>query len=141
MNCRWVFWLDPFFFLLVVDNLVLVNHEIAASEHSSQVYGDTLGRGGIGSYTLGSVGGPQHPFSGKEQCWGGGLLGFAILRYGLIFSLLAITSLALKKSCHQRAGRKPVGISHCGKGFPLVPLLPVGSLTSPLQVFDLPSVA
>lgn len=43
MNCRWVFWLDPFFLLLVFDNLVLVNHEIASGEHSYRVRGDTLG--------------------------------------------------------------------------------------------------
>lgn len=33
MNCRWIFWLGPFSLLLVLDNLVLVNHEIAAGEH------------------------------------------------------------------------------------------------------------
>lgn len=141
MNCRWVFWLDPFFFLLVVDNLVLVNHEIAASEHSSQVYGDTPGRGGIGSYTLGSVGGPQHPFAGKKRCWGWGTFGICRFEIWPYLQLVSHRSLALKKSCHQRTGRKPVEISHCGKGFPLVPLLPVRSLTSPLQMFDLPSVA
>lgn len=38
MNCRWVFWLDPVFLLLVFGNLVSLNHEIAAGEHIDWVY-------------------------------------------------------------------------------------------------------
>lgn len=84
---------------------------------------------------------PNTHLQGRSGVGGGGLLGFAVLEIWPYLQLVSHRSLALKKSCHQRTGRKPVEISHCGKGFPLVPLLPVRSLTSPLQMFDLPSVA
>ena len=54
MNCRWVFWLDPVFLLLVLDNLVSVNHEITAGEQIYSVYGAAPRLGSVGSYTLGS---------------------------------------------------------------------------------------
>lgn len=91
MNCRWVFWLDPFFLLLVLDNLVLVNHEIAASEHSSRVYGGAPGQGGVGGYAPGSAGGPQHPFAGKKQRGGGGPFGICRFEIRPYLQLLAIT--------------------------------------------------
>lgn len=72
-----------------------------------------------------------------EQCWGEHL-GFCHFDTRYYLQSVAITPLALKKSCHYRVRQKLVEISHCGKVFPPAPLLPVDSPTSAIQMFDLP---
>lgn len=62
MNCRWVFWLDPVFLLLVFGNLVSLNHEIAAGEHIDWVYRAAPRPGGGGSYIQGRGWDPWSPF-------------------------------------------------------------------------------
>lgn len=118
MNCRWVFWLDPVFLLLVLDNLVSLNHEIAAGEHIDWVYRAALRPGGGGSYTQGRGWDPWSPFYCLQRCGsiGGGTgeaLGFAILRDGVVIPFVAATSSALKKTGQGRAAQNQVGSRRC----------------------------
>lgn len=72
-----------------------------------EVYGDAPGWGGVGSYTLGIAGGPQHPFAGKKQCCEEDI-------WGLLFWDMALSSVVShhlagpEEVCHHRAGQKPV---------------------------------
>lgn len=94
MNCRWVFWLDPFFLLLVLDNLVSVNHEIAAGEHTPRAARAASGLGGAGSYTWGAVEAPSPHFTlSREEAvlggWGGsGIVGICRFEIGSCLSFI-----------------------------------------------------
>lgn len=114
MNCRWVFWLDPVFLRLVLDNLVSLFHEIAAGEHIGWVYRAALDWVVVAA-TPGTGTGPPGPHFTvcKDEAVSGEALGFAILRDGVVIQCVAATSLALKRTGQGRAAQNQVGSSHC----------------------------
>ena len=87
-----------------------VTHEITTGERVYLVDRDAPRRGGVGSYTLGSGQGPWPPHltvCRDEVVWDGPL-GFSLLSYGVVILIVAITSSALKMSCHSRASQNQV---------------------------------
>lgn len=84
MNCRWVFWLDPFFLLLVLHNRVLVNHEIAADWAHLEFEELPLGWVLVAATHWGMVEVPRpHITLCRDEAGWGSHLRFAVLRLGV----------------------------------------------------------
>lgn len=132
MNCRWVFWLDPVFLRLVLDNLVSLFLETAAVEHIDWVYRAAPRLGGGGSYTWVRGWHPRPPLYCLQR-WGsvGGGTGICYFERWSCHSVCSRHLVGPEEDWSGQSGSEPGGKQSLLRGFPQISLPSADSLTDP----------